>query len=47
MLGSLTLLLALPHHGQVGAVAVTDSLLLSLMDGLTFLMLGDSRGFSR
>ena len=47
MLGSLTLLLALPHHGQAGGVTVADSLLLSLLDGLNLVMLGETRGFNR
>ena len=50
MLGSLTLLLALPHHGQAGGLtynSVSDSLLLSLLDGLNLVMLGETRGFNR
>ena len=42
---SLPLLLALSHHGQAGGAA--DSLLLSLLDGLNFVMLGETRGFNR
>ena len=46
MLASLTLLLSLPHQGLAGNV-LADSLLLSLLDGLTLVMTGDRRGFNR
>ena len=46
MLPSLSLLLALAQPGQAGA-ALGDSMLLSLLDGLTLIMLGDTRGFNR
>lgn len=46
MLRSLTLLLAVAHPGQAGG-GVGDSMLLSLLDGLTLIMLGDTRGFNR
>ena len=46
MLASLTLLLSLPHQGQAGNV-LADSLLLSLLDGLTLVMTGDRRGYNR
>ena len=46
MLRSLTLLLAVAHPGQAGG-GLADSMLLSLLDGLTLVMLGDARGFNR
>ena len=46
MLRSLTLLLAVAQPGQAGG-GVGDSMLLSLLDGLTLIMLGDTRGFNR
>ena len=45
MLLGLTLTLSLSHH--VGAGAVRESLLLSVLDGLTFVLLGDTKGFNR
>ena len=45
MLGCLALLLLLPPPGLAGGLA--DSMLLSVLDGLTFIMLGDTRGFNR
>ena len=43
---SLTLLLVLPQLGQAGG-GLGDSMLLSVLDGLTVIMVGDTRGFNR
>ena len=46
MLLTLLSLTLLPQLGQAGG-GLGDSMLLSVLDGLTVIMLGDTRGFNR